>query len=325
MLILRNGDLIDMLSMNTAIGALNAMLHEQAAGSIELPQRTTVDADSGAWLRLMPAVHNQRAMMGYKSISRTPGHGMRGFIGLIDTTDGDVVALLDADYITTLRTSAIVAIATSLFAPETIETMALLGSGSIAEGVLNAVAAVRSIPQVRVYSPNAEHRATFAQHMSARHGIDVRPVGSPQEAIRPANLICGAFRAPATPAIEAGDLRGDAHLNSLSSVRADAREVANDVWRICSCVCVDHRAGVAQSGDGLSVLRDHPFDLERAPELWEIVRDGRCRTRHDGVTMFKSVGAANQDIALAILAYGIANERGVGERIADFPSSRARR
>jgi len=325
MLILRDEDLIDMLSMSTAIAALQAMLREQAAGTITLPVRTTLEASSGSSLQLMPAAHNARATMGFKSINDVPGLGSRSFITLIDITCGDVVAFLDANYITMLRTSALVAIATDLFAAEQIEALALVGSGALAEGILRAACFVRTIPYVSVYSPDPVHRTAFAQRMSAQLGIDVRAVDSAQSAIRPANLVCGAFRANSEPVIESAGLRSDAHVNSVSSVRPDAREVATGVWRMCSSVCVDHRLGVAQSGDGASVLRDHPFDLERAPELWEIVRDGRCRTPHDGVTMYKSVGAGSQDIALAMLAYGIALDRDVGQQVADFPSLRASR
>ena len=320
MLILRNEVLTRMLTMDAAVDVLQLMLHDQAAGTISLPVRHTLETSHGGWLHLMPAVHNARGMMGFKSMNDVPGVGSRSFISLIDIERGTLAALLDADYITTLRTVALVAIATERFAPETIDAMALLGSGALAEGLLNALFSVRTLPYVNVYSPNPAHRAVFAQRMSAALGIDVRAVDSAQAAIRPANLVCGAFRAGPQPMIEAADLRPDAHVNGVSSVRPGTREVATDVWRMCSVVCVDHRLAVAQSGDGASVLRDHPFDLERAPELWEIVRDGRSRTPHDGVTMFKSVGAASQDIALAMLAYGIAVERGIGEAVGDFPS-----
>jgi alanine dehydrogenase len=325
MLILRNEDLVEMLTMNAAIDALQRMLSDQAARTIALPQRSMLDVDNGSLLRLMPVAHNARGIMGFKALNHVPDIGTRSFVCLMNLTSGEVIALIDAKYITTLRTSALVAIATNLFAPEAIEAMALLGSGSLAEAVLNAIFSIRTIPYVSVYSPTPAHRTEFARSMSAKLGIDVRAVDSPQAAIRPANLVCGAFRAGLTPVIEAIDLRPDAHVNSVSSVGPNAREVAADVWRMCSSVCVDHRDAVAQSGDGASVLRDHPFDLERAPELWEVVRDGRCRSPHDGVTMFKSVGAATQDIALAMLAYDIAADRGMGEQIADFPSLRVPR
>jgi ornithine cyclodeaminase/alanine dehydrogenase-like protein (mu-crystallin family) len=322
MLILRNGELIELLTVEHAIAALTAMLHEQAAGGIDMPARITVDADGGSWLRLMPSIHNQSKMMGFKSMNLTPGSGVRYMVALIDITDGALVALLDADYITTLRTSATAAIATQLLAPAEIEAMALLGTSTQADGLVDAMAAVRTIPRINVFSPNPVHRQRFAERVSARTGIEIRAVASAQEAVRSANLVCGAYRASKTPGIEAADLRTGTHVNSLSSVRLEAREVADDVWRACSRVVVDHRHGVAVSGDGASVVSGHVFDLDRAPELWEIVRDGSRRTADDGITMFKSVGAATQDIAVAMLAYQLARERGIGQDVPDFPALR---
>ena len=322
MLILRNDDLLRILSVENAITALTSMLREQAAGGIDMPHRLTVDADGGSWLRLMPSIHNQSSMMGFKSMNLTPGRGVRYMVALIDITDGALVALLDADYITTLRTSATAAIATQLFAPREIEAMALLGTSTQADGLVDGMAAVRTIPRINVFSPNPEHRQRFAERVAARTGIDVRAVGSAQEAVRSANLVCGAYRASKTPGIEAADLRPGTHVNSLSSVRLEAREVADDVWRACSRVVVDHRDGVAVSGDGASVTRGDVFDLERVPELWEVIRDGEQRTDDDGITMFKSVGAASQDVAVGMLAYHLARERGVGQDIPDFPAMR---
>ena len=284
MLLLRTEALKELLPADAAREALTGMLREQAAGEGATPEPVAVDALGSSWL------------------------------GLLDR--GMIVALLDADYVTTLRTAALTAIATDLFAPAQIESLALLGSGSIAERVLTAIASVRTLPRVDVYSPNTGHCRAFAQRLGAALGLDVRPAGSAHAAMRGANLICGAYRAGPQPAIELGDLRESVHINSLSSVGPQAREVAADVWRACSCVFLDHRPGVAQSGDGQSILRDHPFDLERASELWEVVRDGLHRASDDGRTMYKSVGASAHDVALAMLAYRLAVERGAGETIA---------
>lgn len=321
MLILRDDDLRRILTTEDAMRALTAMHLEQAAGAIVMPERITVDAAGGSFLRVMPSVHNGSSVMGFKYMTVTPHYGARYAVAVIDITTGALNALVDADFLTTLRTSAAAAIATNLLAPQEIEEMGLLGSSYQAEGLIVAMAAVRTIPRVRVFSPNPERRQEFARRVSAATGIDVQAVGSAREAIRSANLICGAFRAPGTPAIEAADLRPVAHLNSLSSVRPQAREVADDVWRACSRVVVDHRDGVAASGDGLSVTRSREFDLERAPELWQL-GDADRRRDDDRLTMFKSVGAATQDLAVAALAYQLAREKGVGEEIADFPGLR---
>jgi alanine dehydrogenase len=321
-LVLRNDDCVALLTVEGAIDALRDMLREQAAGAIDLPERLTVDAAGGSWLRLMPSIHNESKIMGFKAMNLTPNAGVHYWIALIDINDGKLVAQLDADYITTLRTSATAAIATDLYAPTEIDTMALLGTSTQAEGLVHAMAAVRKIPRINVFSPNPEHRRHFAERVGAKTGIDIRASDSASEAIRSANLVCGAFRAGKEPSVLAADLRVGAHVNSLSSVRSFAREVADDVWTASTTVVLDHRGGVADSGDGLSVTQNGTFDLAAAPELFEVVRDGSRRTPADGITMFKSVGAATQDIAVALLAYNLARKSGRGQDVANFPEMR---
>ena len=79
-----------------------------------MPDRMTVDAENGSFLRLMPAIHNGSMIMGFKCMNLTPGAGVHYWIALIDLRDGKMIAQLDADYITTVRTSATAAIATKM-------------------------------------------------------------------------------------------------------------------------------------------------------------------------------------------------------------------
>ena len=322
MLVLRTADVASLLTVENTIAALKDMLREQAAGGIVMPDRLTADADGGSFMRLMPSIHNASKIMGFKQMNLTPGAGVHYWIALIDIADGSLLAMLDADYITTLRTSATAAIATDMLAPESIDSMALLGTSTQAEGLVDAMLAVRRIPRIRVFSPNADHRRVFAERIGNKTGIAVEPVESAAAAIRSATLVCGAYRAGATASIVAGDLAAGAHVNSLSSVRAHAREIADDVWQRSAFVVVDHREGVAASGDGISVTANGTFDLASAPELYEAFISGAKRARAEDVTLFKSVGAATQDIAVAHRAYTLARERGIGQDVEGFPEMR---
>jgi ornithine cyclodeaminase/alanine dehydrogenase len=318
-LILRDAELRELLTVDESMSALRAMLAEQAADGIRMPERVTADIASGGFLRVMPSIHHHGGYMGFKFMDVIPKVGARYAIALFDIADGGLRALIDADYVTMVRTSATAALATDLLGPAQIESMALLGSSAQAEGLIVALAAVRTLPRIDVYSPNPERRRAFCERMAQTTAIDVRPVESAQAAIRSANLICGAYRADGTPSIAAADLRSDAHVNSLSSVRAQSREIADDVWTACTQVVLDHRDGIAASGDGISAKRSGAFDLDRAPELWEWVRDGKRRTASDGRTMYKSVGAASQDLAVAARAYELARKRGLGHDAGEFP------
>ncbi len=322
MLVLRTADVMSLLTVDNTIAALKDMLREQAAGGIVMPERLTADAEGGSFMRLMPSIHNASKIMGFKQMNLTPGAGVHYWIALIDISDGSLLAMLDADYITTLRTSATAAIATEMLAPESIESMALLGTSTQAEGLVDAMLAVRRISRIRVFSPNAEHRRNFAERIGTKTGVTVEAVDSASAAIRSATLVCGAYRAGSTPSILAADLAPGAHVNGLSSVRGYAREIADDVWQRSAVVVVDHREGVAASGDGINVTTNGTYDLAAATELFEAFVAGTKRARTEDVTLFKSVGAATQDIAVAHRAYQLARERGIGQEVEGFPEMR---
>lgn len=322
MLVVRTEDCVALLTVENTMAALKDMLREQAAGKIVMPDRLTVDAENGSFLRLMPSVHNGSKIMGFKCMNLTPGAGVHYWIALIDLNDGKMVAQLDADYLTTLRTSATAAIATEMLAPKQIDVMAMLGTSTQADGFVQAMKAVRDIGELLVFSPNPAHRQAFAERMTAKTGIPSRAVDSAQAAVRPATLVCSAYRAGKAPEIFAADLRPGAHVNGLSSVRSFAREVDDSVWQAASKVVLDHRDGIADSGDGISVTQNKAFDLTKAPELFEALRDGMKREATDNITLFKSVGAATQDIAVAHLAYELALKAGRGEDVAKFPEMR---
>lgn len=325
MLILRETDLARLLTAADAIAAMTTLLEEQAVGRVQMPPRLTVDCDAGAgWLRIMPAVLNGSSVMGYKAMNVANGHGARYLVALIDVSDGSLLALMDGDALTALRTAATVALGTRVLAPPRIERMGLLGSGVQARATLEALAAVLEIPEVLVYSPSQRHRKEFAEQMAELLRLPVLGVDSPDQALRGANLVCSAIRAGSEPVIMAEMLCKGVHLSGLSSVRPDAREVEDQVWRLCSRVVVDDLAGVLESGDGAAAA-DDGFDFGIARELWEVDLHTNLRQDHEEITMFKSVGAATQDLAIARVAYHLARERGVGEEVRDFPSVRSPR
>jgi len=113
------------------------------------------------------------------------------------------------------------------------------------------------------------------------------------------------------------------HICAASSVRPVARELDNDIWRKAAVVAVDDRAHAFESGDGRSVIASRVFDPERSIELWELV-SGQKRGRGTAVdiTLFKSVGTALQDLAVAHAIYRCAKQNHVGRELGRFPKMR---
>ena len=189
-----------------------------------------------------------------------------------------------------------------------------------ARALLEATAQVLDLRQVFVHSPTAGNRERFAAEMSEQLGVPVAAISSMDDATSAADVVLSAFRANGKPVISASALREGSLVCGISSVRPEHREVDTDVWE-SSRVFVDDLAHVRESGDGraataLGLTGD-------CTELWQVLRDPALGRASDTErVLFKSVGTAEQDIALAAIALDHAITMGLGQQIDDFPSLR---
>ncbi len=324
MLLLTHDDVAGLLAPEEIIEAMREALLEQSKGLVQVPPRTTVDSSSGfGWLRTMPAILNGSKVMGFKAMHSTPGVGVGYFVDLYDLPSGELLAMMDADWLTAQRTAATAAIGVDVLAPKTIRTVGVLGSGEQARSMLIAASKVRHLAQINVFSPTPAHRQAFADAIGREHGLNIKPVELPEQAVAGCDLLLSVFRAGKEPAVRADWITPGMHISAASSVRPVARELEEGIWRKAAVVAVDDRAHAFESGDGRSAIASRAFDPERAVELWELV-SGRRRGRitDSDITLFKSVGTALQDLAIANAIYLRAKQKGVGRDVGHFPRMR---
>lgn len=309
------------VTMAEAVAAAEEGFRVQARGEFSLPPRLTAPAPKG-WLRMMPAILSGMGVMGFKAMNLSPGVGVRYVVFLYRIRDGELLAIMDAEPLTTQRTGAVSAVATKWMARLNASTVGVIGSGAEARAQLYAMAAVRQIRSARVFSPNAEHRKRFAQEMSKTLGIDVSAVESPREAIRETDLVVLAVKAT-TPVFSGDWLEPGMHVNAIGSVRPEQREIDSATFRRSDLVVVDYRDETMECGDGLAAKADG-VDGGRFHELSEVV-DGKASGRTDSraITLFKSVGTALQDLALAKKIYEASVSKGLGRNLGVFPHARA--
>src|SRR5580704_12288707 len=152
MLLLTHDDIAGLLAPEEIIEALREALLEQSKGLVQVPPRTTVDSSSGfGWLRTMPAILNGSQVMGFKAMHSTPGVGVGYLVDLYDLPTGELLAAMDADWLTAQRTAAIAAIGVDMLAARTIRTAGVLGSGEQARSMLIAATKVRQLSRVKIF------------------------------------------------------------------------------------------------------------------------------------------------------------------------------
>jgi len=322
-LLLRDEDIRQAAEDADVVGGMEHMLSRPVEGALELPPRMTVDAAGGhGWLRLMPVIAYDTGYAGYKAMNFHPQHGVRYLIAMTSLADGELVAMVDADWITAYRTAATSAIAAKHLARPGADQITVIGSGTQARALLEATTQVLRPRRVRVFSPTAANRERFAAQMTERLGLPVEPADDLDVAVRSADVVLSAIRANGRPVIQAEAMRDGQLVCGISSVRPEHREVDMSVWR-SSHVVVDDLEHVRESGDGRAASELGLTEAGDVPELWQVLRDPSLGRRSDDErVLFKSVGTAEQDMALAAIVLQRARSLGLGQELGEFPSIR---
>lgn len=323
MLLLTERDVRDLLSMDDLIDAMHGALAEFSSGRVQQPLRTVLEVGAQhAFFGVMPAYIPDAGALGTKLVTVFGSNAALGLpshlatIVLLDATTGELLALIDGRYITEARTAAVSAVSARLLARDEAGVLAILGSGVQARSHLRAIARVRRVREIRVWSPSPERRQAFVDGMQAETGAPIRAAASARDAVRGADLVVLAT-ASRERVVESDWIDDGAHVMAVGACRPDQREMdAALVAR--SRVFVDSRAGaLAEAGDIVLAIREGVVtEGHITGELGELAAGavaGRSSQRE--VTLFKSLGMAVEDVAAAHLAYRRATERGLGRGI----------
>ena len=192
-LLLTHEDVRSVVDMADAIEAMESAFLEEGEGHALAPPRINMKAGAG-WLRVGPVSLERSGWMGFKAMNLAPGRGVRYQVHLYRIETGELLAIMDAQHLTTLRTGATSAVATRRLAPLRKMQMALLGSGAEARAQLEAMSVAGFVSTVRIFSPTPANRERLAAEFRDRHGLDARDVASAEDAVNGAELVVAAVK-----------------------------------------------------------------------------------------------------------------------------------
>jgi alanine dehydrogenase len=319
-LLLREEDVRTLLPMPDLIAAMRGVLIQYSSGRAEQPLRTVLElGDEKAFFGVMPAALTEPAAVGTKLVTVFASNRDRGLpshlatIVLLDPRTGQLAALVDGRYITEARTGAVSAVSVDLLARGDAGVLAVIGSGIQARSHLEALACVRPLRDVRVWSPNESRRSAFAREMTPQIGASIRVVGSAREAVDGADMIVLATSS-STPVITSDWVGDGTHICAVGACRPTHREM--DAALVARArAFVDSRVGAfAEAGDIVMALEEGVISRDHvAGELGEVAAGAVTGRESDRqVTLFKSLGMAVEDVAAAHLALDRARARGLG-------------
>jgi ornithine cyclodeaminase/alanine dehydrogenase-like protein (mu-crystallin family) len=320
-LVLSHDEVVKLLPMKECIAVMRDALIALATGNVHQPLRIIMRPPNATGVMgLMPSyMAGERAAFGLKSICVFPGNSARGkdshqgAVMLFSADTGELLAIMNASAITSIRTAAASAVATDLLARDDASNLAIIGSGVEARSHLVAMSEVRDIKHCRVASRKAEHAQKFAEEMGRNFSFPIEPTAGIEEAVKGADLIVTATSAR-EPIVRLEWISPGAHLNVVGACIPRAREVDSATMAASSLFVDCRESTINESGDYLLALAEGAIgpDHIRA-EIGEVLTGKQPgRTSSDEITLFKSLGIGIEDLAAAEYLYRKASELKAG-------------
>lgn len=274
------------------------------------PPRTFAKGE-GASLRALASVPPERRFMGAKVFGRGRNQGMNYLISLAEQDTGEIRALVDANRITSWRTAATSALFVDGLAPRRSLALGVLGSGAEARAHVRAIAAVRPLQRIRVYSPTAANRERFALETAADLGVACEAAQTPRAALAGADIVVGAARSHDESPILHADMLADGMLVvSVGSTLPQQREIDTSVVARCDLIVSDVPSELAHASGDMRAAAKEGIDFEPKLHTLNALLRGEIG-RQPACPLFKSVGSAIQDIVAAELAFELTAKAGL--------------
>jgi ornithine cyclodeaminase/alanine dehydrogenase-like protein (mu-crystallin family) len=294
MRLLTAADVAQALTMPEAIAAMRLAFSQISSGAAQVPPRVATPSPRGVTLTMPAFLPDSEGALAVKVVSVYPEnrqHGLsaiQGAVLVLDPATGRLQALIDGPALTALRTGAATGLATDLLARPDARILTIFGAGGQSAQQIAGVRAVRPLSDIRI----------------------LRRHHSPSAALRDSDIVVTATNSP-TPVFPFADLPAGVHVNAIGSYRPEMRELDAETIAHAKVVVDCRHAARSEAGE---LQGEVPIHAELG-ELLAGTQPGR--TRPEELTVFKSVGHAAQDAAIARAILSAAQAQGLGQ-IFDF-------
>lgn len=299
------------LPMEKCIALMEEAFNALADGQILQPLRSIMwlPERTGA-LGMMPAYSAGKKTIGIKVISVFPGNRKLGYpshqgaVLLFESVTGQLLAIVDAEEITAIRTAAVSGLATKLLARDVISTLAVLGSGVQAQQHVEAMLCVRKINSIKIWSRDHANAKELARQIATKHHLQVIAVKDAKDAVTGADIICTTTASP-TPVVAGDWIKKGAHINAAGSSTPVNRELDTAAIVHSKLYADKYESIYNEAGDFIIPKKEGAVNDDHVKgELGELMAGiKKGRENNDEITVFKSLGLAIEDIYAADHVY----------------------
>jgi alanine dehydrogenase len=323
MLLLSEKQVQGLIDIDELIEALEQAHIQYSTGNAVMPVRLVVPLPQiGGRITSMPGYLNADKALGMKVVTyfqNNPKQNLPAILAtimLFSAETGKMIAAMDGSYITAIRTACASAMATKVLANPQTPVLGILGAGVQARAHIQALARVRKLEKIKLYSPSGASAAALKQEMAPQFQATIEATNSADEAVRNADLVVTVTTAK-EPILKKDWLKPGVHINAVGSHRPDLREIDGATLARAKVVVDSREAIMAECGDILLAIKEGSIAKENIHgEIGEVLAGTKPgRARADEITLYKSVGIAIQDVATANLVYYKALKQGVGTNV----------
>lgn len=308
-----------LLTMDDALSAVEEVFREQGRGGVVNVPRVRAPLKGGV-LRITAGILSYRGLYGVKvSSTAVFGRNAGRMFSLYREESGELCAIVQVFGMGALRTGAASGVATKFMANEDARSLGVLGSGRQARTQVEAVCRVRRIAVAKVYSPTKENRERFCREIAEAHGLRAVAVDSPEAAVRDSDVIVSATPSE-TPVVQGRWLAAGAHVNAVGANYEHRRELDTAAVKAAAFIAVDDPEQARyEATDLVEPVKEGALTWDRVRSLADVVAGNvKARASAGDITLFKSLGVAIEDVALAARAYEKALAQKVGVELPDL-------
>ncbi|MEM9932468.1 MAG: ornithine cyclodeaminase family protein [Bacteroidota bacterium] len=310
-------DMQKCVQMSQAITLMRSAFSQLSANKAQVPIRTHMKFYEGiAELLSMPVFLTDQQQSGLKLVALSHENPslelpfIQALMIVMDARRGFPLACMSGGWVTHMRTGAASGLATQLLANKEASVLGIYGTGAQAYTQLDAIMEVRPIKKVLLYNRTPRNTYLFCGKVRKKYNIDFVVLEEPS-GFQAADIICTCTRSQ-TPILKLSDVKPGVHINAVGAYRADMAEIGADLVTASSIYVDQESACRAEAGDLIQAADLH--DLNITGELGQVLLDqlpGRASAQQ--ITLFKSVGNAAQDLALASHILQRAQEQELGQ------------
>jgi len=320
-LLLTEKDIHQLLSIDEVMEAVESAFKEKGLSRVQLPPKPYLFYSKyNGDLRVMPSYLEEFDISAVKIVNVHPNNPVKyklpsvmATVILVDPKNGEPLAIMGGAWITAMRTGAAGGVAAKYLARAGSKVIGIVGAGVQARTQLMALKEVlKKIEEVRVTDIIKASREKYAEEMSEKLGLNVRPVNNIKETVRGVDVVVTVT--PTRVPIVKSDWTGPGtHINAIGADAPGKQELDPELLKRAKIV-IDDWEQASRSGEINVPLAEGVITKENIwGEIGEIVAGLKLgRTSPDEITVFDSTGLAIQDAVTANLAYKNALAKSIG-------------